>query len=124
MHRRSYIDGHEGHVHFLTDSQFKVLKMRFGKINLHQDMMAILKALSDPTKLNIYLLLHRVDEIPVTDIGYILNMNQSTVSHALADLKKLDLVDCSRCGQLMCYSLKKQTKKRLSFLKFFEKFFA
>lgn len=124
MLNRSYINGHEGHPHHITDKQVQVLKNTFKDISEHQDMILILKNLSDPTKLSIYLLLHKVDEIPVTDISHVLDLSQSAVSHALSDLKKLDLVDCSRCGQLMCYSLKKQPKKRTSLLSIFEKFFS
>jgi len=123
MHNRSYIDGHKGHPHYISDKSLKSLKKAFGGKNKQDDITLILKNLSDPTKLNIYLLLHKVDEIPVTDICHILDLSQSTVSHALSDLKKLDLVDCSRCGQLMCYSLKKQPAKRKNLLSVIEKFF-
>lgn len=123
MHKRSYITGHEDHPHFINDSAIKKLKKTFSNTDQHHDALLILKNLSDPTKLNIYLLLHEVNEIPVTDIGYVLGLSQSAVSHALSDLKKLDLVECSRCGQLMCYSLKRQPQQRSSLLSIFNKFF-
>ncbi len=122
MLNRSYIIGHEGHPHHISNKDVESLKKAFKDVGKNQDTIQILKTFSDPTKLSIYLLLHKVDEIPVTDIGLILDLNRSAVSHALSDLKKLDLVECGRCGQLMCYSLKKQSKKRTSFLSIFEKF--
>jgi len=123
MHNRSYIKGHEDHPHYISDKTLLFLRDTFADANKHQDIVLILKTLSDPTRLNIYLILHKVDEIPVTDICQVLDLNQSTVSHALSDLKKLGLVESSRCGQLICYSLKKQPKKRSRWLAFFEKFF-
>lgn len=123
MLNRSYNTGHEGHPHYVTDKDIDSLKKTLKDVGKNQDFILILKNLSDPTKLSIYLLLHKIDEIPVTDIGLILNLSQSAVSHALSDLKKLDLVECNRCGQLMCYSLKKQPRKRTSLLSIFEKFF-
>ena len=121
MRNRSHIHGHQGHPHYLSDKTIQSLQNTFGDLNQHKDIVLILKNLSDPTKLSIYLLLHKVEEIPVTDICHILDLNPSTVSHALSDLKKLDLVEYSRCGQLMCYSLKKQPKKRASLLSIFKK---
>jgi len=123
MHNRSYINGHEGHPHYISDKTLKELKKKFDNSGKREDILLILKTLSDPTRLNIYLLLHKVDEIPVTDICHVLELNQSTASHALSDLKKLRLVESSRCGQLICYSLKKQPQKRNNWLAFFEKFF-
>lgn len=123
MFKRSYIKGHEGHPHYIDDNTLHKLKKSLGDINKQENITLILKALSDPTKLSIYLLLRKVDEIPVTDIVHILDSNPSTVSHALSDLKKLGLVKCSRCGQLMCYSLKKQTQRRSTILTLIEEMF-
>lgn len=123
MNNRSYIAGHKGHPHYITDQSIRLLKKDFNKKNKHQDILNVLKALSDKTKLKIYLLLHEVEEIAVTDICHILNIKQTTASHALSDLKKLKLIDCKRCGQLVCYSLKQQPKKRNLWLKFIDKLF-
>ena len=120
MHSRSYIKGHEGHPHYVSDKMLSGLQRSYGDLNKHEDILIILKNLSDPTKLSIYLLLHKVEEIPVTDIVYVLGISQSAVSHALSDLKDLELVECSRCGRLMCYSLKKQTAKRKNILSVIE----
>ena|SRR3989344_9132569 len=123
MLNRSYISGHESHDHYNSDKDIDLLKKSSGDINKHQDFFLVFKNLTDPTKLSIFLLLNKVREIPVKDICRILNLKQSAVSHALSDLKKLDIIECSRCGKLICYSLKKQLKKRAMFLLIFKKFF-
>lgn len=121
MFNRSYINGHERHPHYLTNSKLVSLQKRVSLSSEEEGLLRIIKNLSDPTKLKIYLLLHRVEEIPVTDFTWILNISQSAVSHALSDLKNLGLVESHRCGQLICYSLTKD-KRQNKFLIFFEKF--
>jgi DNA-binding transcriptional ArsR family regulator len=123
MHKRSYVKGHEEHPHYISDKKLLTLYRNYVDLSKHEETISILKNLSDPTKLSIFLLLHKVDEIPVTDIVQVLGVSQSAVSHALSDLKELDLVDSSRCGQLMCYSLKKQPAKRKNLLSVFNKYF-
>lgn len=121
MLNRSYIKRHKGHPHYLTDSKVLSLQKRINFSLEEEELVRIIRNLSDPTKLKIYLLLHKVEEIPVTDLTQILGLSQSAVSHALADLKNLGLVESHRCGQLICYSLTLD-KKRNKFLSFFNKF--
>lgn len=121
MFNRSYINGHEGHPHYLSDSKLISLQRKTSFSAEEETLVRIIRNLSDPTKLKIYLLLHKVEEISVTDLTQILDMSQSAVSHALSDLKNLGLVECHRCGQLICYSLI-NGKKKNKFLSFFEKF--
>ncbi|MBI2021536.1 winged helix-turn-helix transcriptional regulator [Candidatus Daviesbacteria bacterium] len=129
MFNRSYIKGHEGHPHYITDSKVASLQKKVSFLSDEEKLLRIVKNLSDPTKLRIYLLLHKVKEIPVTDITQILNMSQSAVSHALSDLKNLGLVESHRCGQLICYSLVNGKKSEAKppyyvskFLSFFDRF--
>lgn len=121
MLNRSYIQQHKGHPHYLTDSN--VLSLQKGtKLSVEEEeLLRLVRNLSDPTKLKIYLLLTKVKAMPVTDITQILGLSQSAVSHALADLKNLGLLDCYRCGQLICYSLKKTWRKN-KLLSFLERF--
>lgn len=118
MLNRSYIQPHKGHPHYTTDSKILSLQKRLELSDEEEELLRIIRNLSDPTKLKIYLLLTKIKAIPVTDITQILGLSQSAVSHALADLKKLGLVESYRCGQLICYSLKlsKRKRKLLSFL--------
>ena len=121
MFNRSYVLGHEGHPHYLNDAEVGPLR---SVIELAEDdgkLLTIVKALSDATKYKIYLLLQQVEEIPVSDIVNILNLSQSSVSHALADLKFLDIVESHKCGKLICYSLK-NSKKTSRFKQFINSF--
>lgn len=120
MFNRSYINGHKNHPHYLTNTQLVSFKKR-NDLSPDIQTIRIIKNLSDPTKLKIYLLLSKVREISVTDLTAILGMSQSTVSHALADLKNLELIDCHRCGKLICYFIKNQ-KNNQKIAKFFGKF--
>lgn len=111
MLNRSYIKGHKGHPHYHTDSKISSLKKNVKLSGDEEQLLKIIKNLSDPTKLKIYLILHKVEEIPVTDLVQVLGLTQSTVSHTLADLKNLGLVQSHRCGLLICYSLSNGKKK-------------
>ncbi len=121
MLNRSYMLAHKEHPHYLTDSKIVSLQTKTYFSNEDNDLIRIIRNLSDPTKLKIYLLLHKVKEIAVADLTQILGLTQSAVSHALSDLKNLGLVECHRCGQLICYSLI-ENKKKNKFLTFFSRF--
>lgn len=121
MFIHSYILRHRRHPHYLTDSKILSLQNKTYFSKEEEELIRIIRNLSDPTKLKIYLLLHKVEEISVTDLTQILGTTQSAVSHALADLKNLGLVECHRCGQLICYSLKSR-KKNNEFLNLFKRF--
>jgi DNA-binding transcriptional ArsR family regulator len=118
---RSYISSHKEHDHYISNNKIKFLKKVFKGIKKNSDLINIVRNLSDPTKFKVYLLLHRVKEVAVSDISYILDISQSTVSHALSDLQKMNLIKSHRCGQLICYSLNRQTKNRKKAIKLFNK---
>lgn len=121
MLNRSYIQGHERHSHYLSDLKILSLQRNIHFSEDEEVLIRVVKHLSDPTKLKIYFLLHNVEEIPVTDITHILHISQSAASHALSDLRNFDLVESHRCGQLICYSLKK-SKIHNKFLRLFYRF--
>lgn len=121
MFNHSYIKRHKDHPHYITDSKLLSLQKNISFSTDEDELVRIIRNLSDPTKLKIYLLLHKVEEISVTDLTQILNLSQSAVSHALSDLKNIGLIESHRCGQLICYSLKK-LKKQNKFLHFFDRF--
>lgn len=64
-----------------------------------------IKALSDPIRLRIILLLQAEGELCVCDLMAVLNLPQSTVSRHLAYLKRSCWVDIRRDGVWMHYSL-------------------
>ena len=66
-----------------------------------------LKAIADPTRLKLLLLIHQNGEACVCQLVEALQMPQATVSKALTVLKKAGLVADCRNGQWMKYSLVK-----------------
>ena len=61
-------------------------------------------ALSDLTRLKIVTVL-AASPLCVTDIAELTSLNQTTVSRQLRILKSMDIVECSRQGKVMFYSL-------------------
>lgn len=61
----------------------------------------------DPTRIKICYLLCSYKELSVSDIAQILELSVSAVSHSLAKLKGVNLVDTRRNGQTIYYSLSK-----------------
>jgi len=68
-----------------------------------EKFIKVFKALSDETRLRIYLLLLR-KELCVCEIVYILKIEQSRVSHCLRILKEASLVISRREGIWIIYS--------------------
>ena len=68
-----------------------------------------LKALSDPIRLRIVLLLQSEGELCVCDLMAVLKLPQSTVSRHLAYLKRSCWVDIRRDGVWMHYTLSKES---------------
>jgi len=68
-----------------------------------------LKALSDPIRLRIILLLQAEGELCVCDLMAVLGLPQSTVSRHLAYLKRSCWVDTRRDGIWMHYTLSRES---------------
>jgi ArsR family transcriptional regulator len=68
-----------------------------------------LKALSDPIRLRIVLLLQSEGELCVCDLMAVLGLPQSTVSRHLAYLKRSCWVDTRRQGLWMYYTLSQES---------------
>ena len=69
----------------------------------------ILKALSDPVRLRIILLLQSEGELCVCNLMAVLGLPQSTVSRHLAYLKRSCWVDIRRQGVWMYYQLSQES---------------
>ena len=67
------------------------------------------KALSDETRLRIYLLLLQ-GELCVCELVNILNMEQSRISHSIRILKEAGLVDNRREGKWIIYTVNAETE--------------
>src|ERR1039457_4416886 len=68
-----------------------------------------LKAISDPIRLRIVLLLQAEGELCVCDLMAVLKLPRSTVSRHLAYLKRSCWVDIRRDGVCMYYSLSRES---------------
>lgn len=77
-----------------------------------KDIIRVFKALSDPTRLRIVLLLTERD-LCVCELVYILKMEQSRISHQLRLLKDADLVDDVREGRWIIYRIPPAVKASL-----------
>lgn len=66
--------------------------------------VTVLKALADPTRLRVLLLLG-VRELCVCELTYILGMEQSRVSHHMRILRQAGLVEDLRQGRWMVYRI-------------------
>jgi len=75
-----------------------------------EKFVKMFKALSDETRLRIYLLLLR-EKLCVCELVNVLNMEQSRVSHCLRILKEAGLVKSRREGTWIIYSANPQTLK-------------
>jgi ArsR family transcriptional regulator len=74
-----------------------------------------LKALSDPTRMRIILLLMK-KELCVCEIIFVLGMEQSRISHHLRILRDADLVEDVRDGKWIVYRIPKSMKRKLGLL--------
>jgi len=72
-------------------------------------LASTIKALSDPIRLRIILLLQAEGELCVCDLMAVLKLPQSTVSRHLAYLKRSCWVDTRRDGLWMYYSLSRES---------------
>ena len=84
-----------------------------------KQILKVLKALSDPTRLRAFLLLMERD-LCVCELTFVLEMSQSRVSHQLKPLRDADLVETRREGRWIIYSVPGSVKKSLaSFLRMY-----
>ena len=70
-----------------------------------KDIAGAFKALSDPTRLRIILLLLRQRELCVCEITHVLGMEQSRVSHQMRILRHAGLVEDNREGRWINYRI-------------------
>jgi ArsR family transcriptional regulator, arsenate/arsenite/antimonite-responsive transcriptional repressor len=68
------------------------------------DAVKVFKALADPTRLRIMLLL-QVRELCVCELTYILGMEQSRISHHMRILREAGLAEDLRRGRWMIYRI-------------------
>jgi ArsR family transcriptional regulator len=69
-----------------------------------REIIKALKALSDPTRLRIFMLLLEKD-LCVCELTYVLDMSQSRISHQLRLLRDANLVEDKREGRWIIYTI-------------------
>jgi ArsR family transcriptional regulator, arsenate/arsenite/antimonite-responsive transcriptional repressor len=74
------------------------------------DAVRVLKALADPTRLRILLLLG-VRELCVCELTYILGLEQSRVSHHMRILREAGLAEDLRQGRWMIYRIPARSRQ-------------
>lgn len=90
----------------VANDQALVKKLQ-AKKNGYKDIdraVAFLKLISDPTRLNIILLLE-ADEVSVNDLAVAMNMTKSAVSHQLKALKNGGYIRDTRVGKRKYYTI-------------------
>jgi ArsR family transcriptional regulator len=75
-----------------------------------KDVVHMFKALADPTRLRIMLLL-RVRELCVCELTYILGMEQSRISHQMRILREAGLAEDIRQGRWMIYRIPARSRQ-------------
>ena len=78
----------------------------------YQKESEILKALANPIRLKIIDAI-REEEVCVSTLEEITGASQSCVSQHLSVLRNLGMVETSRNGNLVCYSLKNRLAERI-----------
>ncbi len=81
-----------------------------------KDLLKILKAVSDETRMRILCLLN-IKDLCVCEIEEILGMNQSNVSRHLIKLKEADLILSEKQGQFVFHRLNEEKFGLYSFLR-------
>ncbi len=77
-----------------------------------KDVVKIFKALADPTRVRIMLLL-RVRELCVCELMYILGMEQSRVSHHMRVLRDAGIAEDVRNGRWIIYRIPEEARTLL-----------
>lgn len=77
-----------------------------------KEIIKAFKALSDPTRLRIFLLLLDRD-LCVCELTYVLEMSQSRVSHQLRLLRDSNLVEDKREGRWIIYTVPQRVREDL-----------
>jgi len=78
-----------------------------------KEIIKAFKALSEPTRLRIFLLLMDRD-LCVCELTFVLNMSQSRISHQLRLLRDANLVEDRRDGRWIIYTIPCGVKENLA----------
>jgi len=76
-----------------------------------EKMVTLITALSDRTRLRLYLLLSK-ENLCVCELANILNIAQSRISHSLKILKEANLIKNKRQGKWIIYSINEKLNNK------------
>jgi ArsR family transcriptional regulator, lead/cadmium/zinc/bismuth-responsive transcriptional repressor len=88
----------------VSDAEVQAARGGLIETQVAQDLAAVFKALSDPTRLRIISALAG-REFCVNDLAAALGLGQSAISHQLSDMRDLRLVRFRRAGRHVFYTL-------------------
>jgi len=100
---KRYFTAGFAHSH-LSGTEMHATRARLLAPDAARTLAGVFKSLSDPTRLRIVSLLS-AREFCVTDLATALEMQQSTISHQLRDMRAQRLVSFRREGQHVYYRL-------------------
>lgn len=73
----------------------------------------LIKCLGDPTCLKILFVLSKEKILCPSDLSSILNVSMPAISHQMARLKQMGILENNRMGQMICYSFTKTNQANL-----------
>lgn len=77
------------------------------------DRASLIKCLGDPTCLKILFVLSEERMICPSDLSSILKISMPAISHQLARLKQMGILENKRMGQMICYSFSTTKQAKL-----------
>lgn len=89
----------------LSQKEIKTVKKTIRDVKEH--LPFVFQALADPTRLHIFKLLGRHQDLCVTDLAKVLNVSVPAISYQLKIMEVVGLVEKERMGKMICYKLKK-----------------
>ncbi len=89
---------------YISEEEMSKMKENFPEIEEFYQLAELYKVMSDPNRLKIIFAL-RMHEMCVNDLARLLNASQSSISHALANFRTLNLVRYRKENGCTLYSL-------------------
>lgn len=89
---------------FMEEEEIRKIRETYPEVEEFYQLAELYKVMSDPSRLRIIFAL-RKREMCVNDLAKLLNVSQSSVSHALANFRTLNLVRFRKENNCTLYSL-------------------
>lgn len=89
---------------YISDEELEKMRDSYPEVEEFYQLSELYKIMSDPNRLKIIFAL-RMHEMCVSDLSKLLNQSQSSISHALANFRTLNLVRYRKENNCTLYSL-------------------